>query len=64
MADKQLLTPLQQRKKAAETAWLHYFNQVLFEQNIITENQRNQMAGKIAVRKSSSANPTCQEFGF
>ena len=42
-----------QRRQAAEEAWLNYFNRVLYEQNLITERQRNQMVGKIASRKSS-----------
>ena len=36
------------RKKAAiEQAWLQYFNQVLFEQGLITEQERNRMIHRI-----------------
>ena len=45
----------EQRRQAAEEAWLNYFNRVLYEQNLITERQRNQMVSKIASRKSSAA---------
>lgn len=55
MASKQLLTPEEQRRRMAEAAWLNYFNNVLYEQNMITEQQRNQLTNKIASRKPSTA---------
>ena len=54
MADKQLLTTEEQRRRMAEEAWLNYFNKVLYEQNLITEQQRNRLTGMIASRKSSA----------
>ena len=41
-----------QRKQAAEKIWLHYFNDVLYKQGIISERDRNRMALKIEGRKS------------
>ena len=38
------------RKIAAEESWLKYFNQVLFDQGMITEWERNQMINKIHAR--------------
>ena len=52
----------EQRRQAAEEAWLIYFNRVLYEQNLITERQRNQMVGKIASRKPSAAKPKDREM--
>lgn len=37
-----------QRKKAlAESIWLHYFNETLFERGLITESERNRMTIQI-----------------
>lgn len=41
-----------QKKQTVEKVWLHYFNEVLYERNIITERERNRMAMKIEGRKS------------
>lgn len=54
MASKQLLTPEEQRQRMAEAAWLNYFNKVLYEQKMITEQQRNQLTNMIAIRKPSA----------
>lgn len=35
------------RKHLAEQLWLGYFNQILFQEGIITEQERNKMALKI-----------------
>lgn len=35
------------KKELAEQIWLHYYNQVLFEKGIITENERNRMKNLI-----------------
>lgn len=54
MAQKQLLTPEEQRRRMAEAAWLNYFNKVLYEQNLITEQQRNRLTSMIASRKPAA----------
>lgn len=51
MADKRSNGMEEARRQVAETAWLHYFNRVLYEQNLITQRQHTQIAGKIAARK-------------
>lgn len=38
-------------KRVAEDLWLSYFNRYLFEQGLITEQERNRMVAKIAERK-------------
>lgn len=38
-------------KHVAEYLWLSYFNRYLFEQGLITEQERNRMTAKIAERK-------------
>lgn len=54
MAEKQLLTKDEQLKRFAETAWLNYFNQVLYSKKIISERDRNRMANMIAARKPTA----------
>lgn len=44
---------LRKMKPAVEKAWLHYFNQTLFAQGLITEEERNRMLLKIDQRKTS-----------
>lgn len=43
----------QMRQQAADTAELLYYNQVLYQKGIISENERNQMIALIENRKSS-----------
>lgn len=50
MADKKRLSAEQQKKLMAENLWLHYFNQVLLEKGMITEEERNRIANMIASR--------------
>ena len=50
-----MLTAEQQRKSLAEKLWLAYFNQYLYEQNIITETERNRMSLKIESRRASTS---------
>ena len=38
------------KQAAANEIWLSYFNQVLFEKNIITESERNKMKNLIALK--------------
>lgn len=45
----------QQSRQVAEDLWLHYYNRVLYENNIISEQERNRMAAMINDRKSRSA---------
>ena len=40
------------KKNTAEQIWLQYFNNVLFEKGLITEQDRNKMANEIKSRKS------------
>ena len=44
----------QQKQYIAEQIWLLYYNQVLFDQGIITEQERNRMTNRINNRKTSS----------
>ena len=40
----------QKKSILAEEIWLNYFNNVLFEQKIITEDERNKMKNLISLR--------------
>lgn len=40
------------KKQIAEHSWLLYYNQVLYENGIITEQTRNKMISKINNRKN------------
>ena len=42
----------QRRIEMAEKIWLHYFNDTLFKQGIITQREYNLMRNKINMRKS------------
>lgn len=42
----------QQCRQVAEELWLNYYNNVLYERNIITEQERNRMSILINNRKS------------
>ena len=55
MAGEKALAAEQQRKNLAEKLWLAYFNQYLYEQNIITETQRNRLALQIESRRASTS---------
>ena len=44
----------QQKKVLVEEAWLKYYNQVLFEEGMITERERNLMINKIDARTTKS----------
>ena len=52
MAKDKTMTVEQQRKLMAEKLWLLYFNQYLYEKNVITESARNRMILKIESRKT------------
>ena len=43
-----------EKRTLQERAWLHYYNRVLYEQGIITEQERNQMTNKINARKAKA----------
>lgn len=45
----------QDLKRAAENIWLCYFNDYLYEHNIISEKARNQMLIQIHSRKSENS---------
>ena len=55
MAGEKALVAEEQRKSLAEKLWLAYFNQYLYEQNIITETQRNRLALQIESRRASTS---------
>ena len=48
------VTPEQQKRTIVEEAWLKYYNQVLFEKDMITERERNLMISKIDARTTRS----------
>ena len=37
----------QQKMRMMSKAWLHYYNQTLFEKGLITEQERNRMSHRI-----------------
>ena len=41
------------KKQIGEQLWLHYYNRVLFERGIITEDERNRMANRIDARSAA-----------
>ena len=41
-----------QKRTIAEQIWLQYYNQVLFERGVITEEERNRMANRINARNN------------
>ena len=43
-----------QKRYIAETYWLLYYNQTLFEQGLITEKERSRMEDRIRGRKEPS----------
>lgn len=51
----QKMAPEEQKKDFAEKAWLHYFNQTLYEKGLISENARNRMNARIDSRKPRCA---------
>ena len=55
MAGEKVLNTEQEKKSLAEKLWLAYFNQYLYEQNMITEVQRNRLALQIESRKASTS---------
>lgn len=44
----------QELKRTTENIWLCYFNDYLYEHNIISEDMRNRMIVKINARKSET----------
>ena len=56
MAERKHLSNEQSKTALAKQLWLTYFNQYLFEKEIITEAQRNRMIAKINSRKESIHN--------
>ncbi len=48
MKDKQTVSSDEKRRKEmAARMWLHYFNRTLYEQGVITEQERNRMSMQI-----------------
>ena len=52
MVDNKALNA-QKRTALAEKLWLSYFNQILYERDMITEQQRNKIHSLIENRKTS-----------
>lgn len=55
MATEKEATVQQENRDAAETLWLRYFTQYLFQNNMLSEQERNRMLLKIENRKGSTA---------
>ena len=55
MAGENLQTTEQEKKSLSEKLWLAYFNQYLYEQNLITEAQRNRLALQIESRRATTS---------
>ena len=55
MAGEKVLSAKQASKSLAEKLWLAYFNQYLYEQNMITETQRNRLALQIESRRATTS---------
>lgn len=53
MATEKLSSAEQQKRSFAEIVWLKYLNQYLFENNMLSEAERNRMILKIESRKST-----------
>ena len=47
VSQKNAVTQKQDKKALAEKIWLHYYNEYLFSQGIITEQERNRMKNAI-----------------
>jgi len=54
VVENRFLSNEQKRTALAETLWLRYFNCYLYENNLITETQRNRMILKIENRNRST----------
>ena len=39
------------KKRLGEQLWLHYYNRVLFEKGMISEEERNRMSNRIDARQ-------------
>ena len=55
MAGEKALSAEQAKESLVEKLWLAYFNQYLYEQNIITETERNRMFLKIESRRATTS---------
>ncbi|MBR4206446.1 MAG: hypothetical protein IKQ92_13320 [Clostridia bacterium] len=51
MAEKKL-SAAEQKKLIGEELWLRYFNRILFENGLITEQERSRMSAKIDERSA------------
>ena len=60
MADKRGIAEAR-KQVVAEQLWLHYYNRVLYDKGVISEDERNRMANRIdaggAVTPGSMAGP-------
>lgn len=51
-----------QKKTIAEQIWLQYYNQVLFERGVITEEERNRMANRINARNNMAGSKQIKAY--
>ena len=51
-----------QKKTIAEQIWLHYYNKLLFEKGIITEEERNRMTNRINARNSMAGSKQIKAY--
>lgn len=51
-----------QKRTIAEQIWLQYYNQVLFERGMITEDEHNRMANRINARNNMAGSKQIKAF--
>lgn len=55
MAKQEAGPEAQKKRELGSRLWLDYYNRVLYEKGLITEQERNRMALKIGSRQGPSA---------
>ena len=56
MVERKSISPAQKKQEAAQI-WLSYYNRVLYEKGIISEQERNRMTLQIDRRRQPSQTP-------
>jgi hypothetical protein len=51
--NKALRNAMRKKELFAENAWLHYYNEYLYQHKLITEQERNRMTNRINSRKET-----------
>ena len=54
MAKKKVTSEAQKKRELGSRLWLDYYNRVLYEKGLITEQERNRMSLKISGWRSMS----------